>query len=133
MLSGGITEYENGCSADLQSAVTPTCGRHPADRRHCERTTKAMGHSSAPQIANLRYSTARPSRNRIARSVWSAAYPAALVVADEFVMHAPCELGNEKRRDTPHSKRFATSQLASGIGLVKCAVNSLVRLHKKSS
>src|SRR5205823_1603826 len=68
-------------------------------------------------IGNRRNSTARPSRHRIARSVWSAAYPAALVVADEFVLRAPCELGNEKRRDTPHSKRFATSQLASGLGL----------------
>ena len=48
----------------------------------------------------------------MSRSVWSAAYPAALVVADEFLMRAPCELGNEKRRDTPHSKRFATSSSA---------------------
>ena len=91
------------------------------------------GRFAGMPIGNRRYSTARPSRNGTARSVWSAAYPAALVVADEFVMHAPCELGNEKRRDTPHSKRFATSQLASGVGAGKCGVSRLVRLHKKSS
>ena len=54
-------------------------------------------------------------------------------VVDESVMCAPCELGNEKRRDTPHSKRFATSEPASGVGVGECGVNTLVRFHKKSS
>src|SRR5207244_6977752 len=43
----------------------------------------------------------------------------ALVVADESVMRTPRELGNEKRRDTPHSKRFAAIRLRLG----RCAVS----------
>src|SRR5439155_25713243 len=64
---------------------------------------------------NRRYSTARPSRNQIARSVWSAAYPAALVVADESLMRTPCKLGNEGGgiRRTPNASRPRSSRAVS--------------------
>src|SRR5439155_2238876 len=84
-------------------------------------------------IGNRRYSTARPSRNGTARSVWSAAYPAALVVADEPVMRAPCELGQRKAAGYAalQTLRDIAARERSRAG--KCGVNSLERLDKKSS
>ena len=93
--------------------------------RGVENSRRVRNAATLP-IGNRRYSTARASRNRIARSVWSAAYPAALTLADRPVMRVACGLGNQKRRDTPHSKRFATSEPTNGAGLGKGGVNTLV-------
>ena len=89
----------------------------------------AARHFPPLQNAILRYSVARPRRNRIARSVWSAAYPAALAVADESVMRA-LRAGQRK------AAGYAALQTLRDIAARERSRDGEmwpVRLHKKSS
>src|SRR5207249_2748056 len=70
----------------------------------------APGIFVASQNAILRYSPARQSRNSIAPNVWSAAYPAAFGYLARKPRTLQAHSQRPKRRDTPHSKRFATSE-----------------------
>src|SRR5438132_123231 len=61
-------------------------------------------HAPAAQIFN-------PDKP-IARCVWIAASPAAFTFPLHDALPISCEPGDSKRRNTPHSKRFATCKVA---------------------